>query len=279
MSETNFITHEKGAEEIIRKELVEKVYKKYYKCDDNKCIHFSECSEKALKKYIVDWDSSYAAKVGDNYPLKINGKEVRIVVVGKESKHKGVPCDRPAYLNEANNLHYVRTYEILCEMLNYNWKDGRIEDCNNYSDMSDSNLSAFALTNRYRCAFKKVKGDTSAINYKKQTANCLNILREELEILKPTVLVIQNSSFNAKNLFNQAESVDQVKNLYYDRGRNCYIIITVHPSREHFLGKIKKEEVTKDFSSAVKYLRKEGRLPKEDERTTEALENIDPRIT
>lgn len=279
MSETNFITHEKGADEKIRKELVEKVYKKYYKCDDNKCIFFSECSEKALKKYIVDWDSSYAAKVGDNYPLKINGKEVRIVVVGKESKCKGVPYDKPAYLNEANNLHYVRTYEILCEMLNYNWQEGKIKTGNNYSNMPDSDLSAFVLTNRYRCAFKKVKCGTSTINYKKQTANCLNILREELEILKPTVLVIQNSNFNVKNLFNQAETVDKVKNLYYDQDRNCYIIITVHPSREHYLGKNEKEKVMKDFSNAIKYLREEGRLPKENEDTTEEINKIDPRYT
>lgn len=293
------ITSDKKAYEQIMADL-ENLYKnKFYICE-NKCIHYAYCFEKAKEKgYIDGWDSDYAAKVGKNYPLQIDNKEIRIVVIGKEGLGWNDKLTPPAQLKGAYNHHYRETYKVLCEMLNYNWnveeKKNKIED--EFKNRPDEVLTAFTLTNTYRCSFakkylkeqkKKQNEDTEQYAYtlyrtNSQNKHCIKILRRELEILNPTILFIQNAGLSANRIFDdkgvypnavlkriceKKDKKDQWSftfSHYVNEGNECYIIQTVHPTcygrwyyfTENYLSKI------------IDYLREKNKLPSKRESTSE----------
>lgn len=270
------ITNDKRAYKQITGDL-ENLYKnEIYTCE-SKCIHYSDCFKKAKEKgYNDGWDSDYAAKVGKNYPLQINNKEIRIVIVGKEGLCNHKELMPPARLKGAYNHHYRETYKVLCEMLNYNWDSNgnRNKEEGEYQERPDAVLTAFALTNTYRCAFKKKyekktkKGvkKAEAIYRTEEQRCCIEILRKELDILKPTILFIQNAGLTAENLY-QGEIFHihkKEENGIYDfskhKDKGFYIIQTVHPTcygRWYYF-------VKKCLSNIVDYLQKESVLPTND---------------
>lgn len=267
------VTSDKKAYKQIMEEL-EKLYDSYYLKNNGICQYYGECSEEAIKEgYVKGYNSDYAAKVGENYVLKVCEKNIRIVIAGQEALYKKQYLEPPARLIEWEvkvNQHYQETYKILCEMLNYNWKYdsdekiGRTQDSAVYRNKQDAVLTAYTLTNLYRCAFKKNKEDTQAEHYTKQTENCTEIFRKELDILKPNVLVIQNNKFKAKGIYSEAvQPTDYTANdkLYYDTANDCYIIEMYHPAVHD--GRLYKKSV-EEFREAVKYLRRKDVLPTED---------------
>lgn len=244
------------------KESLNELYQRHYM--GGKCACYDEC---AKGSETVEHHCSYAAKVGSDYALKYNGQEIRIVIVGKEGKEEEKENEKKA-LKEPERLkgwigvkggvnpHYRETFKILCEMLNYNKGHG------NFCYRDDPVLTTFTLTNLYRCDFRK-KGKVS--NTTVQTENCLKLLRKELDILKPTVLVLQCNSMTAREIYNKKnDSLMELKEIsekfYYNPNENCYIIEMVHPRN----AKLWYNESVPRLKRAVEYLQQEGKLPSSD---------------
>ena len=290
MSEKLNITSDKIAYKQIMADLESLYINEFYTCE-NKCIHYAECldktKEKAKGKTLVEqYNSDYTARVGQNFPLIINGREIRVVIVGKEGTKGEQQLRLPTRLivwkdEKRVNRHYQETYKILCEMLNYNWKydekceKGKTKDNVKYCYKQDAVLTVYTLTNLYRCAFKdkeKINKNTTLDNPSEQTKNCLEILRQELKILKPAILVLQNN-VRATDIYPDAvQPADYTANdkLYYSATSNCHIIKMCHPAVRNSSYQNKSVQ---EFREAVKYLRSKGFLPTED--TTDCLNNLD----
>ena len=218
-----------------RKSKLRKMYQEFYCSSDNKCKHYEECARGMYTEN--GYDSSYAAKVADNYDIKIDGKDTRIVIIGKECPNKNDSLCTPAKLadftgKDTLNAHYRETFKMLKKLLNYNPPDTRP-----YRNQNDRILEAFALTNIYRCAFKEKPDQRQGIkNNDTQTKNCLKILKEELNILEPTVLVFQAEAADIYFLYpdaNEAEctQLSSYTKLFYSNKNKCYIIKCPHPRR------------------------------------------------
>lgn len=248
-----------------RKNLAEKMYSDYYK--NGICTFKKNCTGNINKGY----HSSYALQIGENYDFDIDGRPIRILFMGKESpadkSTKNVP--RTATLMEVAedwaashngrkrvNLHYQETYKMLCYMLNYN-----PEPIYPFYNRDDKVLKHFALTNRYRC--KLDNGRTNITNNHEQRKNCLCILREELRIMKPTVIVLQLQETTADELFfddeNRTEKLKRDENterVVYSPKYDCYVIETIHPNTRGAWWKHKPK-----FLKSVDYLKYKGVLP------------------
>lgn len=261
-----------------RKQQLKEMYDRYYQ--DGICKYYDLCSQNAINDgNTKGYHSSYAVSIGDNYDFCFNHEAIRILFVGKEGRNRNCDIDQAArlssFLPEGKvNLHYQETYKMLCEMLNYNWKDGRCSDSNKYLYKPDANLTCYALTNLYRCAFKKCPSQVSNIkNYPPQDEHCLAILKEEIKILQPTIIVLQKNGLRATAIAPDAtpckdEANDEVYGVY--KSENTYIIETIHPRN---FGKWYKTYKPL-FSKALTYLRTIGKLPALDCDTTDELNRI-----
>ena len=206
------------------------MYDRYYQGEKCICCYFHECSTDKAKGY----NSSHAVKVGKNYDLFIDGKPIRILFMGKESpadkrKDKVEETEKLAdcLLNNGSvNPHYLKTYMMLCDMLNYNPPNVRP-----YRNREDAVLSFFSLINRYRCAIKE-KGQRSGVkNTSKQYEHCLKILQEEIRIMEPTILVLQHKYTKADKIFDDTQLVQDFgdEKIFHSPKYDCYVIETVHP--------------------------------------------------
>ena len=242
-----------------RKYKLNKMYDKFY-CDKGKCQHYDTCSKEMCTKY--SYSSSRCIKLGKYYDIKANGNDIRIVFVGKEGPNKQEAIGRPAKLSESLvkgrvTTHWLTSYKMICDMLNAEKYKSVRGPFRNQPDMC---LQAFALTNVYRCAFKNKGLDqrTDIPNNEQQKNNCISILKEELSILNPTILVLQG--IKVIDLFDDSE---QIKNGLFLRKTNsnfCYIIETHHPCwREK--GKNWEKTEHPIFIENVEYLRSKGILP------------------
>jgi len=259
---------------IQRKRELLTLYKNYY-CENGICKLYKICSQQAVTDGLVNgYNSSFAAMVGDNYDIIVNGKAIRILIVGKEGRFKNEcsnslfsPKRLIGFLDEGKvNLHYRETYKMLCEMLNYNWVNNSIEDTNKFLYKQDSVLTCFALTNMYRCAFKEHSEQVSNIkNYPEQTKNCLEILKEEIKILEPTIIILQKSGFTADDI--SPDSTEIFETIYYSNALKAYIIESIHPRN---YGKWYNDGYPK-FSKAVSRLRLLEALPPLDFSTTDLI--------
>jgi uracil-DNA glycosylase len=153
----------------------------------------------------------------------------------------------PADFTEVSNQHYRATKHIL----------GALLGCCDVSDVtnkahtvrSEDTLSKrFAMTNHYHCAFRQSDKKHGVRTTDFMWENCAEIVRLELEILKPHVVVIQ-SGWSARESSLQKSRIDgvacyfdndwtitesrEVSCLYEARhisGRLCYVIGSYHPS-------------------------------------------------
>ncbi len=250
-----FIVNELNSIEMKLKDMYDEHF-----CCDGRCKCFNDCS----KKMDFDYESSIICnrnlKVGKYY-----GEKTKVLFIGKENTHRSeslTPVEPESFLTQKNQ-HYKRTKFMLSAFLD----ECNEADINNYdgynftSSNEDTLHKYFALTNHYHCAYKK-KADAN--KYHGITSdntmwyNCVEIVRKEIEILEPDVVVIQ-SGWSAKEkalkdirkYFSENWDVKQDKlvGLYKaenkESGRVCYVIGSYHPSfhcwhEEKYLGLLKK---------------------------------------
>lgn len=227
---------------------------------NGKCESFGDCS----KKMEFDSESSIICnrnlKVGKQY-----GDLTKILFIGKENTNRSTeltPVEPASFITQTNQ-HYRRTKFILSALLGKCDED----DINNYdgynftSQNEDTLHNYFALTNHYHCAFKK-KVDADKYHGIKSSNtmwyNCVEIVRKEIEILEPDVVVIQSGWAAKENALKDIRKYfsvnwdvrqDKLVGLYKaentETGRVCYIIGSYHPSfhcwhEEKYLSSLKE---------------------------------------
>ena len=260
---------------IERKAALESCYTAFYRHEQG-CRFFEHCSDGLVDKFPNGYRFSKTVSLGVHYDLTIDGLDVRILFIGKEGRSGRNALRQPARLTDFReekkvNLHYRETYKMLCEMLGYNYENGKLKDHSKFLCKPDANLACYALTNLYRCAFKQHDSDVKSIpNTKAQTANCLTILREELRILEPTVIILQKADLRAVHIAPDAIVVEKACGLYVSESLQAYLIETSHPSN---FGKWYRESKPR-FSRAVNALRARGALPAQGSDTTDLLNTL-----
>ena len=294
MSEKLNITSDKAQNEKIKSDLMS-LYEQEF-CNGNKCKCYNDCcnASKALakdKKFVEAFHSDYAARVGKNYPLIVNGKEISIVIVGKETLYGDHHLRPPARLIHFTNAkgkvnnHYLCTYKLLCQLMNYNWDADKktLKDSEAGSPYhADAVLTTYTLTNLYRCAFKDDKNNTKTLkNPNKQTENCLEILKKELDILKPTILIIQCAGLKAETLYPKEfpnyifkKEDNGICDFVKLNSKDLYIIRAVHPSYKGW-----NDFTTKYLPQIIERLRTENKLPQGDKDIMKELNELDARTT
>lgn len=142
------------------------------------CENCDACDLKGGEKF------DFAVKVGKNY-----GDKLKVLVIGKESKEKHTNVGTTESFEVQKNQHYRRTYDIL----NYLINDVPIDNYNGYKHISEKEISTlnafFALTNHYHCYFGKKAHSRSSSNC--MWYHCAGIVKQEIEILNPDVIIIQ----------------------------------------------------------------------------------------
>lgn len=227
------------------------------------CSCFADC-EAAKYSLECSFICNRSAKVGNQY----ESSEIRVVFIGKEdtSSHT-IKVEEPENFCEQKNQHYIGTKHILAALLgkcsvdaitNYQSKEA-------FFDGDDKLHEVFALTNHYHCAFKNNEKNHGVKTTAKMWDNCAALVRAELEILCPNVVVIQ-AGWTAKKGTDSQERINWIK-MYFDTekwsiveddevfglyiAKNaatnevCYIIGSYHPSfakwnQEEYLSPLKK---------------------------------------
>lgn len=215
------------------------------------CQCFSKC-----KTCDFDYDSSFicnkSLKLGEWYERA----KIKVLFIGKEDVSRNTEdILRPASFSDVKNQHYIGTKHILAALLGYCSAD----DITNYRNKEihfkeEEHLhKQFALTNHYHCAFKNKsqEGKNHGIRVSDSMwKNCASIVRNEIEILQPDVVVIQ-AGWSAKRKMPSKTRVKDVE-FYFDKekwtvtenddifglyeaynketGRTCCIIGSYHPS-------------------------------------------------
>ena len=166
------------------------------------CPFFDKCWESFRGKAAEGIDaiatSEYSffddrcARIGKNYGLPGIPK---IVFIGKESRCKHTETTAPEDFEEQKNQHYSRTRGILAALLGMT---ERIETDRKLYWFPSENASGtyklhriFALTNHYHCAFKKTEKAHGVRSTDGMWYNCAEIVKKELKILNPDIVVIQ----------------------------------------------------------------------------------------
>lgn len=225
------------------KELLNKMYSSQFQ--NSVCVCFEEC-----KTNDYDVGCSFlcnrSTKLGKNY----SREKIKIVFVGKEDVSPIKEICEPASFTGTKNQHYRCTKLMLAAILGY----CPVEDITNkekYIVGEESLHERFALTNHYHCAFKTIKQSGKRHGIKNSDAmwdNCANIVRKELEILSPNIVVIQ-AGWSArekstsksriegiKAYFNNAWTISEDNEIFglyiakHNSGKTCYIIGSYHPS-------------------------------------------------
>lgn len=256
---------------------IREVYEYYYGSigEEKKCKYSEQCSASA--KYHCGYRSSFAARVGENYGVSIPGIKIpRIVIIGKENRYEDTtPNKRPARLKDWNNSrvnrHYIETFKQLKALLNFNTAETK-----SYKSQNDCILTCFALSNIYRCAFKEYDDQTVGIkNSAVQKACCSEILRAELAVLEPEIILLQNTkkfefTISPEAILPDCRQVaaEHCKGLYYSETTCRYIIVTAYPAQKFWNDKECPWNHW-NFERAVLYLRSIGAIPDSD--TTKEL--------
>ncbi len=224
-------------------ELLKKMYDGRF--HESKCACFEEC-----KSDDYDKDCSFicnkSAKIGKNYPKE----SIKILFVGKEDVSRLEETCETGSFADTKNQHYRGTKFVLAALLGY----CEVSDITNKEKFvvgEESLHERFALTNHYHCAFKTRNQQGKRHGIKSTNImwyHCAEIVRQEIKILCPDVVVIQagwsarektpvQSRLNdIKNYFDVGWSVsedDEVFGLYiadHVSGKRCYIIGSYHPS-------------------------------------------------
>lgn len=211
---------------------------------DGKCKYAEECEDSVPMRSRENWiKNDWSAKIGDHYDLTINDKPVRILIIGKEGKSFSDCLTKPSRWWADMNRHYKMTYNLLKNVFSY-WPT---------KDADDIILTMFTLSNAYSCAFRRHKDQTTGIkNTEIQRKNCSEIRKKEIEILEPTLIIIQYDYLTAGDLCSDATRL--FGKVYYSEESNCYIVESSHPS-------CRKHPWKKDLDESISYLKRIGVLP------------------
>lgn len=170
-------------------------YEKHYTADDGKCKHFAECKK---GQSLCDGLFCNRAKIGKYYG---NVKYPKILVVGKEPVTENTTITRTATLEEADNPHYRRTLYTLAAILEEEPSGDSYNELEKYTEL----LDYFCLTNYFKCSFtevveesglRKAKTNSNKTTSKAMCENCWNILIDEINALKPEIIIIQGTSYS-----------------------------------------------------------------------------------
>lgn len=168
------------------------VYAKHY-CS-GECVNYPQC-----KKGLVDDGLLFnCAKLGKHYG---DGTYRKVLVVGKEpvTENRAITPTEP--LEKADNQHYRRTLYTLASILDKAPKSDALSDLKNYEEL----LDYFCLTNYFKCSFtetakendeKKAKKRSGVEVSKAMKRECWNILMDEIDELKPEIIIIQGTSYS-----------------------------------------------------------------------------------
>ena len=225
------------------KESLNKMYNNQFQ--NSVCACFEEC-----KTDDFDVGCSFicnrSAKVGKKY----SREKIRIVFIGKEDVSSIKDLDEPASFISTKNQHYRGTKSILAALLGHCSVDD-ITNKEKYIKDEETLHESFALTNHYHCTFKTTKQSGKRHGIKNSDAmwdNCANVVKKELEVLSPSVVVIQagwsarkkstqeSRVKGVKAYFNEQWVVSEDKEIFglyiakHNSGNTCYIIGSYHPS-------------------------------------------------
>ena len=234
--------------EIVSK--LNKMYDEYYCKEQGYCKYFEECRKGRKKEFYPQFYSD-RVKVGAEYGID----SPRIVFVGLEGVHadgtRQIPeidindeWSRPS-LVETNNhyrgVRYVLSY-LMCGILG---KDKPRNATVNALDGDQVYLNKYCLTNIFKCAFGK--GKSGLPHTESMQEHCPGIFKEEMEILRPDILVIQvvtnrpdflsikkmNENYSKGGTPQLIKDYEKRPNtaaykLYYDDGKSFYCIWTYH---------------------------------------------------
>lgn len=176
---------------------------KYYIGQQSKCKFFNQCSSKINEplKFCSD-----RLKIGEKYGEKYNGKDIpKIVFCGLEGTHNDIKNNSDKHIpdidlekssskpsRDATNNHYRGVRYVLSYILSgvldiskpLNAKIDELSE-DKYVDF----LNYYCLTNMYHCAFSD---RTSKLPHSREMKNnCINIFFDEIDTLKPDLVVIQ----------------------------------------------------------------------------------------
>ena len=223
--------------------LLENLYNKQYKTGVCNCFEKCRCNN-------FDYDSSFicnrSARIGKQYEQQ----KIKIVFIGKEDVSRLTELKEPASFIDTKNQHYRGLKLILASLLGC-FDVEKITNKETYVEGEETLHEKFALTNHYHCAFK-AKSQNGKNHGLKTTSTmwdcCAPIVKHELEVLRPNIIVIQSGWSAKKKLSNQAR-IDGIAHYFSDEwtitedtnifglyeaihtsGRICYIIGSYHPS-------------------------------------------------
>lgn len=224
--------------------LLNEAYKKHYTADDGKCKHFAECSN---GQSLCDGLFCNRAKIGKDYG---DGKYPKVLVVGKEPVTENRKVTQTASLDEADNPHYRRTLYTLATVLEKEPETDALSDLNEHKELLDH----FCLTNYFKCSFteteekdniKKAKRNSNVSTNSAMRRECWNILIDEINALKPEIIIIQGQSYSGnfwaqiKRLYGESSLLEADYKMDYeeltkhDNGPNgspLYIVWAYHPT-------------------------------------------------
>lgn len=232
------------------KDTLDEMYKQRYAAQqygERVCACFGECE---AKRFLLEHSfiCNRSARVGNRYEQT----KTRVVFIGKEDISTHRKTDAPASFCKEKNQHYVGTKHILAALLGKCSVDAitNHKSKEQHFDGEDTLHEEFALTNHYHCAFRENNNHHGVKTTSKMWDNCASIVRYELEILRPHIVIVQ-AGWSAKERISSQKRVDWIK-AYFDAekwsvsednkvygiyiARNtetedvCYIIGSYHPS-------------------------------------------------
>lgn len=241
---------------------MDSIYASYFSHEDcikggGLCPCFKECVESIRKKDCRDLDAvinnehsfcaNYNARIGKNFGMLGIPK---IVFIGKESTHRSNHTEYPANFREQKNQHYRRTRATLAALLGItDVVDEQNQDAYSFVLPGSKNEydlhTLFAFTNHYHCAFKKTEKVHGVPTTDVMWHNCTRIVKAELEVLRPDIIVIQSGWSTKKHAEKYIKEyfpdIFEVKcdpdcnGLYWlenvhTQVRECCIIGSYHPS-------------------------------------------------
>ncbi len=177
--------------------------------DDNKCPYYDECNKSMHCKNKLKF---YRTRIGSNY----DNEQIKIMVVGQEDVGEGkeYSCCEPCTMEEAGyNPHYLRTFYTVAQIL-LDSKDlpkGFSKKHMSQSKFEDLRHS-FALTNYYKCVFSDDNKNSGVKHSEIMEKYCSKNLLQEIEILKPDIVIIQGKQGKNHKSFWQQINWCEVEN-------------------------------------------------------------------
>lgn len=177
-------------------ERIQKLHKYYDKnglnADNFFCKYFPSCSQSVNLREFKKQFSGTTAAVMPFYDSEFGGKEIRILIVGKE--HGYMQNLEFGILPNFDSFNETVLNCVNWEKMNNHMKGTR--DILKYIFEVDSNnvLSAYTLSDAYRCSFQKIDkfSNVSNVNSTKcMKNNCIKHLLAEIKILEPTLIITQ----------------------------------------------------------------------------------------